>query len=73
MLVDTRTPPPERPAWQPNWHLWAWVALTVAAFVVADVATGFAAYFLACAGLGCACRAICVVTPSLDGLRDYRQ
>jgi hypothetical protein len=74
MLIDTRTPPPsERPAWEPNWRLWSWVALTVATFVAADATTGFVAYLLACAGLAFACRAICVVTPSLDGLRDYRQ
>jgi hypothetical protein len=84
MLIDTRIPPPdpgggagagehERAAWEPNWRLWAWVALTIAALAVADASSGFAAYVLACAGLAFACRAIAVVTPSLDGLRDYRQ
>jgi hypothetical protein len=78
MLVDTRTPrpdesPPERRAWEPNWRLWGWVTLTIAAFVAADVTSGFVAYLLICAALAFACRAICVITPSLDGLRDYRQ
>jgi hypothetical protein len=73
LLIDTRTPPPERPAWEPNWRLWAWVALTIGALVGADSTSGFVAYVLVCAGLGFACRAICVVTPSLDGLREYRQ
>ena len=43
MLVDTRTPRPDEPspdrraAWEPNWRLWGWVALTIAALVAADV------------------------------------
>lgn len=76
MLIDTRTPPPsagDRAAWEPNWRLWAWVALTVGAFVAADATSGLVAYLLVCAGLAFACRAIVVITPSLDGLRDYRQ
>jgi hypothetical protein len=78
MLIDTREqPPPEspsdRPAWEPNWRLWAWVVLSIGTLVAADAVTGFAAYVLACVGLACVCRAICVVTPSLDGLREYRQ
>jgi hypothetical protein len=77
-LIDTREPPEPEPAsaraaWEPNWRLWAWVALTIGAFVAGDATSGFAAYVLACAGLAFACRAICVVTPSLDGLREYRQ
>ncbi|MEA2423446.1 MAG: hypothetical protein QOF55_2545, partial [Thermoleophilaceae bacterium] len=28
LLIDTREPEPaERPAWEPNWRLWGWVAL----------------------------------------------
>lgn len=78
MLVDTRTPQPgdptpERPAWEPNWRLWGWVALTIGAFVGAEATTGFVAYLFVCAALAFVCRAICVITPSLDGLRDYRQ
>ena len=75
LLIDTRQPPPEpgRAAWEPNWRLWGWVALTIAAGVAADSATGVIAYVLALAMLACACRALCVVLPSLDGLREYRQ
>jgi len=78
MLIDTRRPrpsepSPERAAWEPNWRLWGWVALAIGAFVGANVTTGFVAYLLVCAALGFACRALCVITPSLDGLRDYRQ
>jgi hypothetical protein len=78
MLVDTRTPPPDEPspgrhAWEPNWRLWGWVALTIGALVGASATSGFVGYLLICAALGFACRAICVITPSLDGLRDYRQ
>jgi hypothetical protein len=77
LLIDTREPPPERraerPAWEPNWRLWGWVALTIAAGIAADAASGAAAYLLALVMLGCACRALAVVLPPLDGLRDYRQ
>jgi|1185.fasta_scaffold1538543_2 hypothetical protein len=75
MLIDTRTPPPagDRAAWEPNWRLWTWVALTIGAFVAADATAGLVAYLLVCAGLAFACRAIVTVTPSLDGLREYRQ
>ena len=76
MLIDTREPPPpdpERAPWEPNWRLWAWVALAIGSFVAADAMAGFAGYVLICACLVFACRAICVITPSLDGLREYRQ
>lgn len=76
MLIDTRTPPPPspgRPAWEPNWRLWTWVALTIGAFVGADAASGIAAYLLVCAGLGFVCQAISVVLPNTFGLREYRQ
>jgi len=77
LLIDTRGPPPERraerPAWEPNWRLWAWVALTIVAGVAADSTHGVVAYVLALAMMACACRALIVVLPPLDGLRDYRQ
>jgi hypothetical protein len=73
MLIDTRTPPPERPAWQPNWRLWSWVAAAIVACVAADSTSGLVAYVLICAALAFVCQAISVVTPSLDGLRQYRQ
>jgi hypothetical protein len=81
LLIDTRgggRPEPsargdERTPWEPNWRLWGWVTLTITAGVAADSSSGFLAYVLALAMLACACRALCVVMPSLDGLRDYRQ
>jgi hypothetical protein len=77
LLIDTRQPPPdpieERPAWEPNWRLWGWVALTIAAGIAAEAATGIVAYALVLATVTFACRAVCAVLPPLDGLRDYRQ
>jgi hypothetical protein len=78
MLIDTRNPPPpdplqERPAWEPNWRLWGWVALTIGTFVAANAASGLVSYLLVLAGFVCACRAVSVILPPLDGLRDYRQ
>jgi hypothetical protein len=73
MLIDTRTPPPERPAWEPNWRLWGWVAVAIGAFVGAEVTSGFVAYVLICATVGFVCQAVCVVMPNTFGLREYRQ
>jgi hypothetical protein len=77
LLIDTRGREPEhgneRAPWEPNWRLWGWVALAIAAGVAADATSGVVAYALALATLACACRALCVLLPSLDGLREYRQ
>jgi hypothetical protein len=77
LLVETRRPPPpgepERPAWEPNWRLWGWVALAVVALAGSEAVGGIAGYVLVCAALAFVCRAVCVVLPPLDGLRDYRQ
>ena len=78
LLVETRQPrpprgEPERQPWEPNWRLWGWVALTIASFAAAKAAGGILSYLLVCAALVCVCRAICVVLPPLDGLRQYRQ
>jgi hypothetical protein len=81
LLIDTRghRPEPEpardseRAPWEPNWRLWGWVALMIAAGVGANATAGVVAYVLVLAMVTCACRAACVVLPSLDGLREYRQ
>ena len=77
MLIDTRNPPPdpvgERAAWEPNWRLWVWVALAIGTFVAAHAASGVVSYLLVLGGFVCACRAVAVILPPLDGLRDYRQ
>ncbi|MEA2435639.1 MAG: hypothetical protein QOF65_195 [Thermoleophilaceae bacterium] len=77
MLIDTRNPPPspseERPAWEPNWRLWGWVALTIVTFVAADVTAGIVSYALVLVAFTCACQAVSVILPPLDGLREYRQ
>jgi hypothetical protein len=79
LLIDTRNPPPDpdpvgdRPAWEPNWRLWGWVALTIALFVAADSTAGLVAYVLVLAAFFAACRAVLVILPPLDGLREHRQ
>jgi hypothetical protein len=80
LLIDTRggRPEPEahggdRVPWEPNWRLCGWLALTIAAGVTADATAGLVAYVCGLAMVCFACRAICVVLPPLDGLRDYRQ
>ena len=75
MLIDTRgtSPRDHRPVWEPNWRLWRWVAVTIALFVAADVTAGVVSYALVLGSVACACRAVSVILPPLDGLRDYRQ
>ena len=75
MLIDTHDSSrrDSRPAWEPNWRLWGWVAVTIVLFVAADSAAGFVAYVLLLGAVGSACRAVSVILPPLDGLRDYRQ
>ena len=75
LLIDTRNPPPspERAAWEPNWRLWGWVAATIATFVAADSTAGVVSYALVLCVFACACRAVSVILPPLDGLREYRQ
>jgi hypothetical protein len=77
LLIDTRNPPPdgtpERPAWEPNWPFWRLVGLTTVLFVLSNALTGIVAYALVLAAFGCSCRAVAVILPPLDGLREYRQ
>ena len=77
LLIDTRTPPfrpePERAAWEPNWRLWAWLALTLAAVVGARLTAGLLAYGLICAALAFGCRALTVALPYTLGLHEHRQ
>ena len=75
MLIDTRGSArrDERPVWQPNWRMWRWVAAAIALFVAADVTPGIVSYVLVLGAVACACRAVSVILPPLDGLRDHRQ
>ena len=76
-LIDTRNPPPDpiekRPAWEPNWRLWTWVAVTTAALAGAQATSGIVSYGLVLLAFFAVCRAVSVILPPLDGLRDYRQ
>ncbi|MEA2466591.1 MAG: hypothetical protein QOJ57_717 [Thermoleophilaceae bacterium] len=77
-LIDTRNPPPApgsggRAPWEPNWRLWAWVALAIGAGVAAELTSGLVAYALICATLVFVCQAVCVLLPDTFGLREYRQ
>jgi hypothetical protein len=77
LLVDTRDrrppPGPERPPWEPNWPMWAWIAAALATAVAAAGTGGFVAYLLVCATIACACRAVSVALPYGQGLREHRQ
>jgi hypothetical protein len=75
MLIDTRDSArrDERPVWEPNWKLWRWVAATIVLFVAANASAGIVSYVLLLGAIACACHAVTVILPQLDGLRDYRQ
>jgi hypothetical protein len=75
MLIDTRDSArrDDRPVWEPNWRLWRWVAATIVLFAAADATAGIVSYVLLIGALACACRAVTVILPPLDGLRDHRQ
>ena len=75
MLIDTRgsSRRDERPVWEPNWRLWGWVAATIVLFVAADSTVGIVSYGLVLAAFASACKAVSVILPPLDGLREYRQ
>jgi hypothetical protein len=74
--VHAREPePPEdrRPVWEPNWRVWRWVALAVAAgFASAHTHAMLSAVFTLVAFVS-VCQAAAEALPNGDGLREYRQ
>lgn len=76
MLIDDRLPPyspPDRPVWEPNWRLLAWIAATVAAGAASALTAGIVSYVLLCLAVGCGGHAVTIGLPYGSGLRDYRQ
>jgi hypothetical protein len=76
VLIDTRQPPPEpgeRPVWEPDWRLCAWLAAAIASFVGCSLSTGFTAYVLICVGVTCAAQALSRVLPNPFGMHEHRQ
>jgi hypothetical protein len=77
MLIDDRTPPAspgERPAWEPNWPMWAWILAALAAFVGGSSSGGVVAVTLLFATVACAAQAAVRAFPQGGGgMRDYRQ
>jgi predicted lysophospholipase L1 biosynthesis ABC-type transport system permease subunit len=76
VLIDDRLPPPsghDRPIWEPNWRLWAWVLTALASAVGCFVTGGLLSYVLVCVALACGAHAVTRALPYGDGLREYRQ
>lgn len=77
VLIDDRTPPPdspgERPVWEPNWPMWAWIAAAVACFATGSATDGLVAVVLLFGTVACAAQAAVRAVPRGDGLREYRQ
>jgi hypothetical protein len=78
MLIDTRDPPPgdrqERPAaWEPNWRVCAWVAVSGLVGFAALSAGGALETLLILVAFAAACRAVALALPYGGGLREWRQ
>ena len=74
LLIDDRTPPrPERPVWEPDWRLVAWIAAAIGFGVAAASTGGMLSFGLLCATVACASHAVTIALPWGDGLREYRQ
>ena len=71
LLIDDR--PPSRPAWQPNWHVVAWLAVTGVVGYASLSAHGALGAALMTAAFGALCRAFTLALPYGEGLTEHRQ
>ena len=77
MLIDDRAPPSPveggpRPV-EPNWRMWAWIAVTAVLAFAAFHATGFAGYLVLCGAVGSGCKAATAALDYGGGLTEWRQ
>jgi hypothetical protein len=70
---DPGSPPPKRPAWEPNWRVWRWVVAAVVVTFAATRSEGVLEVLLVFTVLVLVCRAALDALPDGDGLREYRQ
>lgn len=75
MYLDSRPERPDggRPAWEPNWRAWRFVAAGLLVGYAAGHAQGAIRYLLILVVVALACQAIEEALPSMRGLRDWRQ
>ena len=74
--VHAREPDPEpdeRPAWEPEWRLWRWVAAALVLAAGASLTQGLVSLVLVLAVFVLGCKAALDALPNGDGLRDHRQ
>jgi hypothetical protein len=74
--VHAREPDPEpdeRPAWEPEWRLWRWVAAALVLAAGASLTQGLVSLVLVLAVFVLGCKAALEALPNGDGLRDHRQ
>ncbi len=62
-----------RPAWEPNWRVWRWVAVAAVAGYASAQARGAVAALLMLVVFACVCQAAVEALPNGDGLREHRQ
>jgi hypothetical protein len=65
--------PDERPAWEPNWRVWRWVAAAGVLAYGSAHTTGALAALLTIVVFVCVCQAAAEALPYGDGLRQHRQ
>ncbi len=70
---DPEPAPPGRPAWEPNWRLWRWVAAAFALAIAADRSEGVISLLLVLAVFALGCKAVDELLPRGDGMRHHRQ
>jgi hypothetical protein len=70
---DSGSGPDERPAWEPNWRIWRWIALAVPVLYAATEVKGAVEALLVLIVFGLVCRAAVEALPDGDGLRQHRQ
>jgi hypothetical protein len=70
---DSGSGPDERPAWEPNWRIWRWIALAVPVVYAATEVQGAVEALLVLIVFGLVCRAAVEALPNGDGLREHRQ
>jgi hypothetical protein len=77
MLVDDRAPPPplegRRTPVEPNWRMWAWIAVLAVLGFAALHAHGFVGYLVVCAAFAAGCKAAAAVVDYAGGLTEWRQ
>ncbi len=70
---DRGEPGPRRQPWEPNWRMWAWLALALVLGYASTLVQGAAGAGLVLVTFTAACKAAAVGLPYGTGLSEWRQ